>query len=260
VFSLHLPVSVTPGQGPTMALSPDGTRLALAYGGRGNPAVVDVITLPYGRVRRWASPRVPWAPLLGDRGAWTANGRTLVLQEGYVPPVPARGAPRRGHPPAGTPVRLIDTFAPGSSLGAGRLLVLQPPAGRSAPSAVFITPDGTKLIGTTATALFRPPGGVSRGELSVYSASTGALVQRLARWKWNENDNRPAHGGSPNEMLAWSSPSGSKLIVLHPVDDLNILGSLTHGTFRVAGAPLPRQPAGYRELQNALRTGTELAW
>jgi hypothetical protein len=30
--------------------------------------------------------------------------------------------------------------------------------------------------------------------------------------------------------------------------------------FRTAAAPLPRQAAGYQELQNALRTGTELAW
>ena len=46
----------------------------------------------------------------------------------------------------------------------------------------------------------------------------------------------------------------------HPVDDLNILGSLTGGTFRPGGAPLPRQPGGYQELQTALRTGTQLVW
>jgi len=32
------------------------------------------------------------------------------------------------------------------------------------------------------------------------------------------------------------------------------------GTFRSAGAPLPRQAAGYQQLQNALRTGTQLVW
>jgi hypothetical protein len=259
-FGLHLPVTVTPGQGPSMALSPDGARLALAYGGRGRPAVVDVITLPDGRVRRWTSPRVPWAPLLSGRGAWTADGRTLVLQEGYVPPVLSRSALSHYHPPADTPVRLIDTAAPGSSLAAGKLLVLHAPAGESAPQQVFITPDGTKLIAGTGEAQFRPRNGIERGALSVYSAWTGALLQRLAPWKWNENDRRPGHGGGPQEQLAWSNPSGSQLIVLHPVDDRNILGSLTGGTFRTAGAPLPRQPAGYQELQNALRTGTQLAW
>ena len=260
VISLQLPVTVTPGQGPSMALSPDGTRLALAYGGHGRPAVVDVITLPDGRVRRWTSPRVPWVPLLSDRGAWTANGRTLVLQQGYVPPVRARSALSQYHPPGYTPVRLIDTAAPGRSLAVGKLLVLRAPVGESAPRQVFITPDGTRLIGGTGETQFRPRNGIERGALSVYSARTGALLRRLAPWKWNENDNRPAHGGGPKEQLAWSNPSGSQLIVLHPVDDLNILGSLTGRTFRTAGAPLPRQAAGYRELQNALRTGTQLVW
>jgi len=246
VISLHLPVTVTPGQGPSIALSPDGTRLALAYGGRGRPAVVDVITLPDGRVRHWTSPRVPWRPLLSGRGAWTANGRTLVLQERYAP--------------ASTQVRLIDTAAPGTSLAAGKLLVLRAPVGESAPPWAFITPDGTKLIGGTNGAQFRPRNGIERGALSVYSARTGALLQRLARWKWNENDTRPGHGGAPQDQVAWSNPSGSQLIVLHPVDDRNILGLLTDGAFRTAGPSLPRQPAGYQELQNALRTGTQLVW
>jgi hypothetical protein len=125
---------------------------------------------------------------------------------------------------------------------------------------VFITPDGTKLIGSTRGPQFRPRNGIARGALSVYSARTGTLLQRVAPWKWNEDDTRPGHGGGPQEQVAWSNPSGSQLIVLHPVDDRNILGSLTGGTFRTTGAPLPRQPAGYQELQNALRTGTQLAW
>ena len=260
VTGLQLPVTVTPGQGPSMALSPDGTRLALAYGGRGRPAVVDVITLPDGRVRRWTSPRVPWVPLLSNRGAWTAGGRALVLQEEYVPPVRTRSALRHYHPPTDTPVRLIDTVAPGSNLAASKLLVLRAPAGESAPQQVFITPDGTKLIGGTGEAQSRPRNGIERGALSVYSARTGALLQQLNPWKWNNSDNRPAHGGFPQEQVVWSNPSGSQFIVLHPVDDLNILGSLTGGRFRTTGVPLPPQPAGYQELQNALRTGTRLVW
>jgi hypothetical protein len=257
--SLHFPVTVTPGQGPSMALSPDGTRLALAYGGGGRPAVVDVITLPYGRVRRWASPRVPWIPRLSDHGAWTADGRTLVVPEWYVSRASSRSALNQDHRPTDTPVRLIDTVAPGSSLAASRLLVLRPPAGESAPWQVFITPDGAKLIGGTSKAPVPPATGIERGALSVYSARTGTLIQRLAPWRWNNNDKRPGHGGSPREQLAWSSPSGNQLILLHPRDDLNTLGSLTGGKFRAAGAPLPG-PAGYQELQAALRTAGQVAW
>jgi hypothetical protein len=260
MFSLHVPVTVTLGQGPSMALSPDGTRLALAQGGGGRPAVVDVITLPHGRVRHWVSPRVPWIPRLNDQGAWTANGRTLVLQELYVLRTSSHSVLNQYRSPADTPVRLIDTVAPGGSLAASRLLALRPPAGESPVWQVFITPDGTKLIGGTSKASSRPLAGIDRGALLVYSARTGALLQRLAPWKWNGRDNRPGHGGSPEEMIAWSNPSGSQFIVLHPVDDLNILGSLTDGVFRTAGPPLPQQPAGYRELQYALRTGSKLAW
>lgn len=259
VSSLPLPVTVTPGQLPSMALSPDGTRLALAYGGGGKPAVLQVITLPDGRVRRWTSQPVAWTPLLSGRGAWTANGRTLALQQWDLLRSNSGRALSQYRLPAATPVYLIDTVAPGSKLAASRLLTLVRPFHESAPWQVFITPDGTGLIGATSRPS-RLPGGLSRGELSVYSARTGALVQRLAPWKWNSSDSRPAHGGSPKELIAWSDPSGSQFIVLHPVDDLNLLGVLTSGVFRAGGAPLPRQRAGYQELQYALRTASQVAW
>jgi hypothetical protein len=156
-------------------------------------------------------------------------------------------------------VGLIDTLAPGGTLAAGRLLVLRPPAGESAPGDVFITPDGTKLIGGTGKSGFAPARGTWTGELSVYSARTGALLQRLAPWKWDGLDRRPAHGGFPRELIAWSSLSGSQLILLHPVDDLNILGVLTGRRFSPAGALLP-QAAGYQELEYALRTAGQVAW
>jgi hypothetical protein len=259
VSGLPLPVTVTPGQRPSMALSPDGTRLALAYGGGGRPAVLQVITLPDGRVRRWTSRPVSWTPMLSGRGAWTANGRTLVLQQWDLLLSRSGNALRQYRPPAATPVYLIDTVVPGGRLAASKLVTLVRPLDESAPWQVFITPDGTKLIGATSRPS-RLPAGLSRGELSVYSARTGARVQRLAPWKWNEGDSRPGHGGAPRELLAWSNPSGSQFIVLHPVDDLNILGSLTGGTFRTTGAPLPRQPAGYQELEYALRTASQVAW
>jgi hypothetical protein len=156
-------------------------------------------------------------------------------------------------------VDLIDTLAPGGTLAAGRLLVLRPPAGESAPSDVFITPDGTKLIGATGKTAIAPTRGPWTGELSVYSTRTATLLQRLAPWKWNGSDNRPRHGGSPQEKLAWSDPSGSQLIVLHPLDGLNMLGVLTGHGFSPAGAPLP-QASGYQELEYALRTAGQVAW
>ena len=172
---------------------------------------------------------------------------------------PTRQALRQYHPPATTSVDLIDTLAPGGTLAAGRTLVLRPPADETAPGDVFITPDGTKLIGDTGNTAFAPTRGPWTGELSVYSTRTATLLQHLAPWRWNGSDNRPRHGGSPQERIAWSDPSGSRLVLLHPMDDLNILGVLTGQMFSPAGAPLP-QAAGYQELQYALRTASQVAW
>lgn len=256
---LSLPVRVTPGQQPSIALSPDGTRLALAFGGGGQPAVLDMIGLTTGQVRRWVSAPVSWTPMLDMRGAWTADGRTVALQQWDVIRTTSRQPAQQWQPPVTEPVHLIDTLAPGGTLGAGRLLVLHAPAGQTGPWDVFLTSDGTKLIGGTSVRTSRPPTGVMRGELAVYSARTGALLQRLAPWRWNGNDRRGGHGGFPREQLTWASASGSQMILLLPRDEENILGVLAGGRFRTTGAPLPA-PAGYQELEYALRTAAEVAW
>jgi hypothetical protein len=257
--SLPVPITVTPRQQPSIALSPQGTRLAVAFGGGGARAQVAVVSLGSGRVRRWVSPRVSWTPQLSYRGAWTADGRILALQQWDVIRNPSRQAVLRRHPPATTQVELIDTLAPGGTLTIGRPLVLRPPAGESPPADVFLTPDGAKLIGDTGKGGHAPARGSWTGELSVYSARTGALLQRLAPWKWNGAHHRPGHGGTPRELVAWSSTSGSRLILLHPADELNVLGVLAGHTFSPAGAPLPRAP-GYQALEYALRTASQVAW
>jgi hypothetical protein len=158
---------VTPAQQPSIALSPEGTRLAVAFGGGGQPAQVAVVSLGSGRVRRWVSPRVSWTPQLSYHGAWTADGRTLVLQQWDVIRNPSRQAVLHWHPPVTTQVELIDTLAPSRTLAAGRLLALRPPTGESTPADVFITSDGTKLIGGTARATFRRERTVDRGTVGV---------------------------------------------------------------------------------------------
>lgn len=257
--SLSLPITVTPEQQPSIALSPQGTRLAVAYGGGGAPAQVAVVSLGSGQVRRWVSPRVSWTPQLNYRGAWTADGRTLALQEWDVVRNPSRQAGLPQHPPTTMQVNLIDTLAPGPTLAVHRPLVLRPPTGESSLADVFLTPDGAKLIADTGRSDVAPTRGSWTGELSVYSARTGALLQRLAPWKWNGADHRPGHGGTPRELVTWSNSSGSQLVLLHPVDNLNILGVATSRGFRAAGAPLPQAP-GYQELASALRTADHVAW
>jgi hypothetical protein len=143
---LSLPGTLTEAQAPTLALSPDGARLAVAYGGSGKPAVVQVITLATGQMRRWTSPPPAATPVLGGPGAWTSDGRTLALGQMVVQP----GGRIRTAP---TQMRLLNTAAPGTNLAAASKLVTLHGAG-SFPWP-FITPDGTKLIGETG-GNFRP--------------------------------------------------------------------------------------------------------
>ncbi|MGH3125251.1 MAG: hypothetical protein ACRDND_30085 [Streptosporangiaceae bacterium] len=60
---------------------------------------------------------------------------------------------------------------------------------------------------------------------------------------------------------SWSSVSGSQLIVLQPREELNVPGVLSGTSFAGKGsAMLPGSAAGYRELQYALRIGSQMTW
>jgi hypothetical protein len=257
--TLSLPETLTPQQGPSVALSPDGTRLAVAYS-RGTGPVVQVVTLGSGQVRTWRQPRAAWRPVLVGRGGWSGNGRTLMVAE--VPGtllLPARPARRQYQPPTSTTVKLLDTAARGSGLAASPVRTLRAPAGRSAPGTVFLTPDGTRLIGPVETDGLKDGG--SAGELAVYSTHTGALLHTLAPWRWPGGYSAPGRGGFPKQQVAWSNVSGSQLIVLQPRNQLNVLGVLSDGSFAgMGGAMLPGSAAGYRELQYALRSSSQMTW
>ena len=95
---LSLPGTLTEAQAPTLALSPDGAKLAVAYGGSGKPAVVQVITLATGQMRQWTSPPPAATPVLGGPGAWTSDGRTLAL--GQMVRSAQRQNPQHPHPDA----------------------------------------------------------------------------------------------------------------------------------------------------------------
>jgi len=254
---LSLPVNVTPGQIPSIAVSPDGTRLAVAFGGRGHTAAVQVITLATGQTRQWVLPHTSWTPVLNGEGAWTADGQTLAFEQQAIPPLKLI---RRYRPPGTTQVRLLETTGRGASLASGKLLVLRPPAGESAPARPFLTPDGTTLIGPVGIAPFVQSNRPWTGELAVYSARTGALLRTLAPWVWRW-PSPPGRGGNPQQTVAWSNRTGSQFIILQPRDDLNILSVLNRNTFTQARSKLlPRQPSAYQELQYALRIAPQMTW
>lgn len=251
-----LPDSLTWAKYPSFALSPDGSKLAVAFGGRGQTAVVQVITLATGSVRQWTAPRAAWTPDIEGEDAWTADGRGLAFVEAGSR---SRSDIRLGvFPP--TLVRLLDTAAPGTSLTSARLLALHTPAGEPWRGPLFLTPDGTELIETVMTGMsVSHTIGHEAGEVAVYSARTGALLRTAARWVWRSS---PRGLRVPEQVLAWSGRSGGQLILLQPGRYEYTLGVLAGNTFTRGGSMLRRLlPSGYRELRSALETvDTRLVW
>jgi hypothetical protein len=228
--ALSLPITLTEAQAPTLALSPDGTRLAVAYGGSGERAVVQIITLATGQMRQWVSPPPAATPVLGGPGTWTADGRILALGQMVIQP----GGTIRSTP---TRMRLLDTATPGTSLAAaGKLITLQSAGSFPWP---FITPDGTKLIGVTARRPTRLNATTESGAFGVYSARTGALLRIVARW--HQHGQRFIFNRA-RQTVVWSNLSGSRLIVEMPRGNINAVGYLTGDKFtplpHVALAPL----------------------
>ncbi len=226
--ALSLPETLTAAQKPTLALSPDGTKLAVAYGGSGKTAVVQVITLATGQVRQWVSPRPAATPVLTGLGAWTSDGRVLAVGQMFIEP---SGVIRSGP----TQMRLLDTAAPGTNLAASKLVTLHGAHGFSS----FITPDGTKLIGGYGGIPARRGGSTESGALGVYSVRTGALLRVVARWQLH---GRGVLFSKARQMVTWSNLSGSRLIVEMPRGKPGEVGFLTGDKFtplpHVALAPL----------------------
>lgn len=238
---LSLPVSSYTGRNdwtPTrMAVSPDGSRLAVSYGGFGATAVVRVMTLATGSTRTWTLPNVTWAPVIAPQGSWTANSRTLAFSMD----------PNQSDSSLPVSVRLLDTAAPGTSLASARQVVLRGTSSEQACQ-VFITPNGAELIAAMSMpARARFPWEIP---VRVLSARTGALLRTFGP---------PAGHGviGVSPPLFWSNPSGSKLVMSESRNGSSVLGVLTGNRFEAGGAPLPRGGA-FQRLSNALSGQSEL--
>ena len=137
-----LPISEGRNQVDGIALSPDGSKLAVFLGqvgpGPKQEEAIQVVTLRTRSERTWT-----WRPgrtrglgtvVLGANPlSWTADGRTIAFQE--------ITSFRRASPRIA--VRMLDTAAPGHSLLSSRVV------GRFSSSNTgdaMITPDGTKIV------------------------------------------------------------------------------------------------------------------
>jgi hypothetical protein len=177
-----------------MAVSPDGTRLALDL----NLKSVQVVTLATGTVRSWTwhgSGNIGnWKPM-GQVLSWSADGRYLEFQQWG------------GRLDETMQVRVLDTTAPGASLTAAKVIVKFPhSAGTLATTNTFLTPDGTRIVAATS---FYPPHYIGPGgytQITEYSASTGKPLRHVDRFSasigWQE--------------VLWSSPDGGALVVSDP--------------------------------------------
>jgi hypothetical protein len=212
-----------------IALSPDGSRLAVALGDEaGGRSELKLFNLHGGSAREWRGARSGGqlsANVLGANPvSWTADGRTLAVDQwvGFT-----------------INVRLLDTTATGGNLWSGRRATTFAhwPSGTVAGSAI-ITPDGTKII---AMAVTRHS---TQVEVNEFSASTGKALGSVVRLRYR----RGAITGWPSVL--WSDSSGSTLIVktTRPGTGPSRNGGLTPEVVGIVSrghfTPLPGIPAG----------------
>jgi hypothetical protein len=175
-----------------LALSPDGTRLAVAAGVKvPHLSVVNVAT---GATRTWSPGGIGTNLANGvnqNSLSWAADNRSLALIYWGE-----RG--RSG-------IRVLDTAAPGSSLVSNsRLVVGQPATGDAYWLQARLTPDAHAIIANRD----RSRRGFSQ-QLVEFSAGTGKAVRVLSE--------STHHLYGNDEQVLWMSPSGDTLIVTDAV-------------------------------------------
>jgi hypothetical protein len=179
------------------ALSPDGTRLAVAEAEPGNGNVLDVYVYPMragGPGQAWKVAGGITSGVTSARLSWSANDRVLAVGLAF-----------------GT-VRLLDTAMPPGRTAAIEDITLGVKDGYQCYYPVLMTSDGSKLIcGVAADYFYREGGGSvpGRGGFAVYDIRTGDLTAVLGA----EGPGQPAAGQwKQTPAVIWASPRGTILI------------------------------------------------
>jgi hypothetical protein len=210
---LAVPETIQSAQLAGMAVSPDGTRLALDL-----RQSIQVVTLATGAIRSWAWPgggSIGNVKPFGQVFSWTADGTTLEFKQWD------------GGSPDTANIRLLDTAAPGTTLASSKIVLTFPDAGALGAN-TLLTPDGTKII--TAT-----PQGITE-----FSARTGQPILSEDQFQFDWQKLGWA-AGPPWQEALWAGPAGQALVVWDPrgkpgrYGPGNILGVLTGNTF----TPIP---------------------
>jgi hypothetical protein len=192
---LSLPVRVYPGFLAGIALSPNGSQLALASEGKppwSHGSVLQVVNLANSRARRWTWPNAgsEWNYSSDLANLAWMNERTLAFQM----PVGTRpaGSPELG--PAAIQTRVLDTAAPGGNLAASRRVPGRAVLG-GGDTDMTVAPGAGLIMEFDRTRAAPAHRGIDE-----VSTATGKTVRTLG-------------DGRAIEAF-WSNATGTKLIVL----------------------------------------------
>ncbi len=207
--------AVTPGRNPKLALSPDGTKLAVI---NTNAPAITVYTLPTGTHHTWHIPQHDLVAVPAtDTPSWQADNRHLALDTSSQQP---------GTPKCLDCIRLLDTAARRGTLLADSKLIVRSPSPHAVTdwNSALITPDGSHILRTaivpipiTRHSFFEQP------RIYDYAAS-GKLLRTIAGPR------------GTTWTLLWTSPDGQSYITASANDGDNpfITATLTTSGHRTS--------------------------